>query len=238
MRYSLIQQLVKQDLFLYRMVITLRSDHAWRLISTPTIMNEVRQNRDGIILNLLQLAVQFPIDEDWTKSKISVLSQEEPGHLQEDQLAILPCFTAVDNDLESLEIPGNCASAVVRSHIQLSALRQTILTRFSAAVELTDLGALSNVLVGQRTWASQPAQTEKDAMLGDISQAEQLYKNWQRNAVAQVIQTFQDQKTAEKKLYREYSFFAWQNTHDKGNPPGTPDLPPTWDPLVYKEHCE
>lgn len=115
--------------------------------------------------------------------------------------------------MESLETPRNWASRAARSHLQLSAPGRPNSSRFPAAVELTDLGALSDVLVGRRTWTSPLAQDGRDEMLGNLVQAEKSYKLWQENAAAQVLQAFQDVKRAEQKLYGEYSFFTWQETH-------------------------
>ena len=152
MRHS---QLVRQDPALYRIAVTLRGDHAWRLMSVPAMMNDVETHEDGIIREFIQLAAALNKGEGWTGGYVLVLPRVNPEEIPENCQAFLPCFVALADDLETLELPGNSGSGVARCHRQLTTPGRSISSRFSASLELSGLGALSEVLVGKRSWGDQ-----------------------------------------------------------------------------------
>lgn len=62
MLHSLIQQLVRQDLAVYCLTVTLRPDHAWRLISYPCFLQSMLPEEDSAP-NLVQEAISIPDEE-------------------------------------------------------------------------------------------------------------------------------------------------------------------------------
>ena len=126
MRHSSIQQLIRQDKFLYRLAVTLRGDHAWRLTSIPSLMNEVEAIEVGTIPEFMQLAVPFPDDGKWAKGEVLILSREESQEVPENQCTLLPCFVAIKDNKGTLELPEHTASDMEHSHRLLTTPGRTV----------------------------------------------------------------------------------------------------------------
>lgn len=83
MRHSIVQQLIRQDPFLYRLAVTLRGGHAWRLMSIPGLMNEVLDDKDDIIPEFAQLAIPFASDGNRSRGEVLALSRKDSGGVPE-----------------------------------------------------------------------------------------------------------------------------------------------------------
>lgn len=78
-------QHIRQEPALYRLTVTLRLDHAWRLLSIPCLINEVVRNDDGTASDLVQITVPLDneVDEDANRKagQISMRQQPDPASL-------------------------------------------------------------------------------------------------------------------------------------------------------------
>lgn len=120
-----------------RLAVTLRGDHTWRLISVPSLMNEVVTSDDGTTHEFVQLAAPLSKEEveGWTRGEVSVLSRVDPEEVLECSRTFFPCFVAIADDLETLELPGYTANGVARSHLQLTSSCRSISSRFPVGLE-------------------------------------------------------------------------------------------------------
>ena len=200
-------------------------------------MNQIETSEDGIPREFIHLAVQLGSDDGQTEGQVAILLKDQAGQWAEDKQMFSPCFLAVGRDLETLELPGEKVSSVGRCHREMITPGHGTTSRFPAAVELTGLCALSNALIGRRTWDSPEVQEERDEILGSRARAEAFYMQWQLKVAEQVPKAFEAMKRAERRIFGEYSFFAWRETHLEAYPPENPDPPPEWDPLTHEKYC-
>ena len=118
-------------------------------MSLPTLMNQIKTSKDGIVSECVHLAVQLEEGEqDGARGQVAVLREDHPGQLPEGNQMLSPCFLAVDKDLETIEIPDEKASAAGRCHRELITPGRIATSRFPAGVKLSSLGALSDALTG------------------------------------------------------------------------------------------
>ena len=152
---------------------------------------------------------------------------------------LLPCFVAVGEDFDTFELEGYTVREVAQCHQLLVPRGEEIVDRFPAGIELIIPGAISEVLVGRRSWASPLAQWEAELLLKDPDRAKVLYDKWKIQARAQVLETFQILKLTERRLYGANSFFLWQEEHPGETIPhrGT-DPDPEWDNNAYSTYCD
>lgn len=140
------QQLVRQDPAIYCLVVSLRPDHCWRLVSYPTLLNEIGPD-DKPTKSIVHLAV--PVNDKAAGGEVGVFEGDKAGEIDKNRRNILPSLVAVEDDLEAVEWGQHSASKLAQSHRLLTTPGETISTRFPATVELTSLGALSDALIGR-----------------------------------------------------------------------------------------
>lgn len=113
----------------------------------------------------------------------------ERGETATQGLTVSPCFIAVKDDLETLEVPGlGTVEELSRAHRRLeppgrypsgfAPKYQNLPGRFHVATELCGLGALSDALVGRRGWDSPQVLHDVAIVLGEPQAAEQYFQNW------------------------------------------------------------
>ena len=135
---------------------------------------------------------------NWEKGDVNVSSHRESSVTNLTRQAILPCFVAVEDNLESLDLPGvGTAQELAAAYRKLEpppcypreqeSRYKNRPGRFPAAVEVGNLGALSDALIGKREWDSPAVLTEKLIALGEPRQAESFFRSWRRHAVEQVV---------------------------------------------------
>lgn len=106
MLYSLVQQLVRQDPSCYRLAVTLRPDHAWRLVAYPYFVQGMLPEDSAP--DLVQMAALIPSetwDDDWKKGDVRIFAAND-GNTAQYLPTVSPGFLAVADDLSTLEIPG------------------------------------------------------------------------------------------------------------------------------------
>ncbi|MCJ1264258.1 hypothetical protein MMC22_004129 [Lobaria immixta] len=158
--------------------------------------------------------------------------------------SIFPHLTAVEDDLETLEIrESGDFEQVSRAHRYLerpfrthagSIISPTDLPyRFPPTVPLTGLGALSDVLVCRHRWDNPMALDERDLVLGVGSEMQNYLKNWREHAAKAVVEAFQVVKKEEMRAYGDYSYFA----HHRGKyarGAERPNPPPDYNEKLWK----
>ena len=92
-------------------------------------MNDIETNEDGIIREFVHIGAQLRDGEDRTKGQVGVLSRDHPAEVPESSQMFLPCFIAMNEDMETLELPGNPATAVGRCHRELTTPGRTATSR-------------------------------------------------------------------------------------------------------------
>ena len=104
---SLIQQVVRQDPACYPKILTLRPDNAWRSISFPCFPQETL-SEDEAALNVVQgtITIAGDSDEDWERGELNVFFRGQSGVIKRTKQTISPCFIAIGDDLDTLEVPG------------------------------------------------------------------------------------------------------------------------------------
>lgn len=132
---------------------------------------------------------------------------------------MLPWFVGVQDDLESLEVvEGGTWSDLSKAHRDLTSPTATpsghpnhygaIPYRFSAAVELTGIGALSDALVCRRRWDSPQVLHERDVVLGgDRSAVKEFVLAWRNRAEKLAVEAFKTVEAAERAAFGAKSYF-------------------------------
>ena len=223
--YSLVQQLVRQDPAIYRLTVTLRPDHAWRLISYPCFLRGMLPEEDTAP-NLVQGAVPIPDkewDDNWQRGEIRMFMNKK-GNTANYLPTAAPGFLAVADDLSTLEFPGlGTVEDLSWAHTQLTLPSRyptesahkykELRIHFPVAMGLTSLGAFSDALVGRQSWQSALVLHEIGVVLGNQQEAEWIIETWRQQAVQQVVRAFRLQREREKGLYQEQSYYGWVENH-------------------------
>lgn len=61
---------------------------------------------------MIQLAATLHEGQGWSGDDVLVISRANPGEILESRQTFLPCFVALADDLETLELPGYSRSEV------------------------------------------------------------------------------------------------------------------------------
>ena len=133
---------------------------------------------------------------------------------------MLPWFVGLQDDLSTLEVAEAGTWEQLRdAHMSLSAGPASpsglanrygvILFRFPAAVEINELGALSNALVCRMPWDSPRVEQERDIVLGsDRAAAWQFIEAWRKKAVGAAIEAIQLVQAREREAFGDRSYFC------------------------------
>lgn len=246
MLHSLIQQLVRQDPALYRLIVTLRPDHKWRLMSYPCFLQGTLPE------NIVQGAVAIPDTmskeaDEWEKEDFRLFSNREAMANLPPMMS--PGFLAVEDDLSSLEIPGlGTVADLTWAHkeLQTPAWHPVEETRkyeglsepLGAATELGSLGALSDALVRRRSWRSPLVLREVEVVLGEPKAADRFFRSWKQQAVQKIVKAFQVEQATEKELYGADSYFRWVEEHPgQAFFRGDPDPSPRQTKELFDKYC-
>jgi hypothetical protein len=80
---------------------------------------------------------------------------------------------------------------------------------FPPAIDLTDLGAISNAMVGRMDWDSPTVEEERRLILtGDKDSVISFYKSWRKRAIGRVRKCWELVQEREQKFYGAKSYFA------------------------------
>lgn len=221
--YSLAQQLIRQDPLLYRIMVTLRPEHAWKLISYPCFLRKSLPDNEEAP-NLVQLTMVMGGDNRGDVSAEAYGKEVLKGNSQ----WLLPGFVKVNEDLQYLEREDlGTLDNIARAHQTLEVLGtypqkhaqayEEAWDYFPAGAEIFNLGALSDALLGMRRWDSPTVMAEMEKVLGRPQEANEFLRQWRRLAVTKAISVFQHVKTAERKLYGTNSYFEWNQHHPGEN---------------------
>ncbi|KZF18788.1 hypothetical protein L228DRAFT_215864 [Xylona heveae TC161] len=141
------------------------------------------------------------------------------GPATKRQRTLFPCFVAVADDHQKLDIEGSGTWAdVAAAHRDLirvlhlpsgdAPVHATLPIRFPPAAELMDLSALSDALVGRRRWTSPAVIWERNVVLGDDDDAALAFvQGWRKNAIKNLLITWDLIRYAERAFFGENSYF-------------------------------
>lgn len=240
MRHSLFMQLFRRDPLIYRLAVTLRGDHASRLIAIPTIMNEWL-TAEEVSGNSVQFAFELDRPNDnteWEKGSLLAIAPDEAANILNGGRVFFPTYAALQNDQQVTDFPGYTANELSRCHCELTTSRKVDIPRFPSAIELPSLGPLSDALVGQTSWNSPLVRTEQEMMLKDNKTAMLYYKNWIDNAAETFIKTFNALQDNERAIYQQNSYFKWREDNPTDEfPTLDADPDPKWDADEYEKYC-
>jgi len=133
---------------------------------------------------------------------------------------IYPWFTAIQEDHSTLEISGQLSWAEVAAcHRDMLAPRSGVggdtvsfscpVYRFAAGIHMPSSSALSDALIGRRSWEDPEVLLERDILLGDNAQASHDYVRRTRKELIKNFKTsFQKMVTIEKSAFGTNSFFT------------------------------
>ena len=240
MRHSLCQKLLQQDPEIYRMTVTLRADGIWKLLSLPMSINGAIRALDQTFPELVQLAVHMDnsTDQDWQNGQVNAFWRGPPDMVREDGMTLLPAYVSMRGNPETLELGDFTPEEVAEGLRELKTLGEGASTQFLAAIELPPCGALSEALVGRRSWLSPMVKWEAETRLEDPVWAGQLYGKWQPVMLERLLGTYQQPKHIERRLYGESSFFLWQDRHPGEKVPyRDPDPAPEWNVVTHEKYC-
>src|SRR6266498_5144946 len=79
---------------------------------------------------------------------------------------------------------------------------------FPSVVRINGLGALSDILLGQRKWTDPQVLRERNIILGNNrAAAKKFFLKWRITTVEVAISAFQDIKTVERESFMDKSYF-------------------------------
>jgi len=132
---------------------------------------------------------------------------------------IYPWFTGIREDHHTLEIPGQLSwSEVAACHRDMLAPRRGVggntvsfscpVYRFAAGIHMPSSSALSDALIGRRSWEDPEVLYERDVLLGSDPKASQTYiRNTRKKLVANFKSSFIKMVDVEKQAFGTNSFF-------------------------------
>ena len=132
---------------------------------------------------------------------------------------IFPWFTAIMDDLETLEIAGQLSwSEVAACHRDMKAPSRGVsgdtvsfscpISRFKASVHMPSSSALSDALIGRRSYEDPEVLMERDILLGDDPEAAQHYISHTRTQlVANFKSSYAKMVAIEQRAFGINSFF-------------------------------
>ena len=132
---------------------------------------------------------------------------------------IYPWFTGIKEDHHTLEIPGQLSwSEVAACHRDQLAPRRGVggdavafscpIYRFAAGIHMPSSSALSDALIGRRSWEDPEVLSERDVLLGPDVKASQTYiRNTQKKLVSNFKSSYAKMVEAEKRAFGINSFF-------------------------------
>lgn len=143
---------------------------------------------------------QVPCGSGDVRITSSLLPHGSTGPATKVRRTMLPWYVAVKEDLATSETEESGSfQDVALAHQNLGMPPAspsghghhygTIPFRFPAAVELANLGALSDALVCRRRWNSPAVLCERDIVLG--TNAKDFINSWRIKAVKEVLESFQ-----------------------------------------------
>ena len=143
---------------------------------------------------------------------------------------IYPWFTAIHEDGETLEMPGQATwSQLSACHRDLEAPKSgvagEVLTedrppyRFPAAVKLASVSPLSDALVGRRRWTDSEVLKERAILFSDTPAAKALLREIRQKLTTAVLDAYSKFEETERHAFGECSFFL-----NDGVRPGTPNV--------------
>src|ERR1700738_1598767 len=133
---------------------------------------------------------------------------------------IYPWFTAIQEDHTTLEIPGQLSwGEVAACHRDMLAPRNGVggdtvsfscpVYRFAASIHMPSSSALSDALIGRRSWEDPEVLLERDIILGTDTQATYYYVRRTRKELVKNFKTsFHKMVSIEKSAFGINSFFA------------------------------
>lgn len=125
--HSLLQQLTRQDPWLYRLNVALRKNSAWKLINLPTLLNSFG-NQDDVPDNAVQIVAPLFVSkkEGWEEGVVWAQKGEVKRKISRNDAVCIPCLVVVAEDDMTLEIPTFSFGDMVLSHLHLTTAGGTI----------------------------------------------------------------------------------------------------------------
>ena len=141
---------------------------------------------------------------------------------------IYPWFTAIGDDHEQLEMPGQHSwSDVARLHRDREAPERGVSGKvaagrppypFPAAVKLGSVSPLSDALVGRRRWDDDEVLLERDVLFGeDNDQALALLETVRKKLYAEVVDGYAKLRGLEEWAFGDLSFYRNHGVQRDGN---------------------
>lgn len=136
-----------------------------------------------------------------------------------ERITVLPWFVGILQDNETLEVlESGTRSLLKTAHRDMGASLSSpsghpnryggIPFRFPAATELMNVSAISDALMGRRTWESPAVIRERDILFGiDRTEATKLILSTRRCALNEMKQALKVMEKAERRAYGRKSFF-------------------------------
>lgn len=132
---------------------------------------------------------------------------------------MLPWLVGVQDDLSTLDLAeGGTWEELHNAHVRMLAgptspsgfpnIFGAISSRFPASVEITGLGGVSDALVCRLPWDSPKVEQDRNILLGtDRAAAAAYVQSWRKRAIEAASEAFQITQAAERRAYRNKSFF-------------------------------
>lgn len=164
------------------------------------------------------------------------LAHGSTGPATNVRITMLPWFEKVEEDGQTLEIPGGGVwDDLSRAHRDLyrgqktpsglAVVHGTIHKSFPAAISLVSSSAISQALVGRIPWSDPRTYFERLTLFGDDAAARtQLIENHRAEIYRVIPQLYDAVKQAERLIFGERSFYAWKERG--GNRPPMDDEDP------------